>query len=266
MNTIDWYQFQEDICLYFQSIGASAETNVTVRGVRTNHDIDILVKTKFLGEDLTWVIEAKKWKKKVNKLQVLALRTIVDEIGADRGFIVSEAGFQSGAYEATNNTNVKLKTFEELKRDTKELVENEIIKTHIARLNLLEKRYYSHSKSVRIDYGLTGEYCMPYYDFCVADILMTAQRALIFAERKEYPIKLDTVSSDKVGDLVVDNFQQLTNWLNLNCNWLDQQLFKAESEMYLDGEYKPRNEKPFTEKDGSIRELIAEVYFPKNKC
>lgn len=266
MNTIDWYQFQEDICSYFQSIGASAETNVTVPGVRTNHDIDILVKTKFLGEDLTWVIEAKKWKKKVNKLQVLALRTIVDEIGADRGFIISEAGFQSGAFEACTNTNVKLKTFDELKIDTRELVEHEIIKTYVARLDFLEKRYFSHSKSIRVDYGLRGDYCMPYYDFSATDILMTAQRALIYAEQKEYPIKLDTVSSDKVGDLVVDNFQQLTNWLNLNCNWLDQQLFKAESKMYIDGEYKPRIEEPSTEDKGSIKELITKVYFSKNKC
>ena len=48
----EWFKFQEVICDYFKSIGAEAKTNVSVQGVRTSHDIDILVKTKFLGEDL----------------------------------------------------------------------------------------------------------------------------------------------------------------------------------------------------------------------
>ena len=55
-ETSEWFQFQEEICAYFESIGAIAETNVTIQGVRTSHDIDVLVKTKFLGEDLIWMV------------------------------------------------------------------------------------------------------------------------------------------------------------------------------------------------------------------
>ena len=40
----EWFKFQEVICDYFKSIGAEAKTNVSVQGVRTSHDIDILVK------------------------------------------------------------------------------------------------------------------------------------------------------------------------------------------------------------------------------
>src|ERR1035441_2946379 len=156
-ETADWYQFQEEICNYFNSIGAVAQTNVSVQGVRTTHDIDVLVTTKFLGEGLTWIIDAKKWKKKVSKGQVLGLRTIAEDIGADRAFIISEAGFQSGAFEAAKKTNVKLKTFEELKTDTKELIESEIIKSYKRRLELLEIRYWSHSKAIRKKYGLRSE-------------------------------------------------------------------------------------------------------------
>ncbi|NQY30660.1 MAG: restriction endonuclease [Flavobacteriaceae bacterium] len=92
-NKKEWYNFQEEICEHFKFIGASAETNVRIKGVRSHHDIDILVKTKFLGEDLLWVIEVKKWKEKVSKLHILALRTIVDDIGAYKGFIISENEF-----------------------------------------------------------------------------------------------------------------------------------------------------------------------------
>lgn len=235
----DWYQFQEDICEYFDSIGASAETNVTVQGVRTSHDIDVLVKTKFLGEDLTWIVEAKKWKKRVNKLQVLGLRTIVDDIGADRGFIISEAGFQSGAYEAAENTCVKLKTFNELKSDTKELVEAEIVKTYKKRLELLEIRYWSHKKSIRKQYGLRqeiGDFPIP---FSGQLLMRTAHEALIEAERKNYPIDLETFLLEKNGDLVANNFQQLANWLNLNINYMDEKIIRAEAEMLKNGDFNP---------------------------
>lgn len=238
-KTADWYQFQEDICTYFESIGAIAETNVTIQGVRTKHDIDVLVKTKFLGEDLTWIVEAKKWKKRVNKLQVLGLRTIADDIGADRAFIISEAGFQSGAYEAAESTNVKLKTFDELKTDTKELIEEEIIKTYIKRLELLEIRYWSHSKSIRKQYGLRGEIWDFPINFSGYTLLLTAQNALISAERKEYPIFLKTLHAEKVGELVAHNFQQLANWLNLNLNYLDQKILEAESKMIENGDFNP---------------------------
>lgn len=235
----DWYQFQEDICSYFISIGASAETNVTVQGVRTTHDIDVLVKTKYLGENLTWIIEAKKWKSRVNKLQVLGLRTIANEIGADRAFIISEVGFQSGAYEAAENTNVKLKTYDELKIDTRELVESEIIKTYKKRLKLLEIRYWSHSKSIRKEYGLRGELWDYPVNFSGQMLLSTAEYAIDLAEKKEYPINLETFAVEKVGELIAYNFQQLINWLNLNLNLLDEKLLNAEAKMIENNEFNP---------------------------
>jgi restriction system protein len=72
-----WYQFQELVREHFESLGADAETNVRLQGVRTCHDVDVLVKTKFLGEDITWLVEAKFWKTPVSKLHVLALRTML---------------------------------------------------------------------------------------------------------------------------------------------------------------------------------------------
>lgn len=149
-----WFEFQEQIKDHFVSIGADAQTNVRIKGVRTHHDIDVYVRTRFLGEDITWLVEAKHWKTKVKKAQVFTLRAIVDDVGADRGFIVSLSGFQKGAIEAAENSSVKLKTFEELVSHTKEVVESEILKTYSDRLGIIEDRYWSHAKAKRIDYGL----------------------------------------------------------------------------------------------------------------
>lgn len=126
-----WYSFQEEIAAYFKSLGTNAETNKPVQGVRTKHNIDVFVSTKFLSTDMHWIVEAKKWNSKVPKEKVLALRTIVDDIGADKGFIISELGFQTGAYEAAENTNVLLYTMTEFKEKTKHLVHAEILKMYV---------------------------------------------------------------------------------------------------------------------------------------
>ncbi|MDY6511846.1 restriction endonuclease, partial [Acinetobacter faecalis] len=106
--TKEWFNFQEKIAEHFRGLCVKAETNKTIKGVRTEHDLDVLVTSQYLCTNIKWVIEAKFWKTKVPKEKVFALRTIVDDIGADKGFIISESGFQAGALEAAQNTNIVL--------------------------------------------------------------------------------------------------------------------------------------------------------------
>jgi hypothetical protein len=235
----DWYHFQEKICNHFNSIGARAETNVTIQGVRTNHDIDILVKTKFLGQNILWIVEAKKWNHKVNKLHVLALRTIVNDIGADKGFIISEKGFQSGAIESTKESNISLTTLEDLIEDTKHFIQGEIIQSYKKRLTILETRYWSHSKTNRKDYGLRGEIWEIPVNFSGHNLIQTAHLAIDYAEKNNYPIDLETFMIEKQGELIANNFQELTNWLNLNLNFMDEKILKAEISMLKDGNFSP---------------------------
>jgi len=235
----EWYEFQETICSHFNSIGARAETNVKVQGTRTTHDIDILVKTKYLGQDLLWVVEAKKWKSKVNKLQVLGLRTIIDDIGSDKGFIISENGFQSGAIEAAENTNVRLITLSQLIVETGELIQSEIIKSYKKRLFLIEHRYWAHEKKIRVKYGLRGEIWDYPINFSGNNLLLIAHGAIKSAEKNEYPIDLETHMTERKGGLIANNFQELTNWLNLNLNFIDEKILSAEIEMIKNNEFIP---------------------------
>lgn len=239
-TTPDWYSFQEEIKDFFISIGAEASTNISIPGVRTSHDVDVSIKIKFLGEDLNWLIEAKHWNSKVKKSQVLAFRSIVEDIGADRGFVISKVGFQSGAFEAAKNTNIRLKTFDELKIDSKEFVEAEILKSYTKRINLIEDRYWSHSKSVRIKYELRHEVASYPIKFIGQQLLATARVAILSALDKMYPIDLETYLEEKRGELMAHNFQQLINWLNLNLNYFDEKLLVAEWRMHKNGEYNPQ--------------------------
>ncbi|RZJ78985.1 MAG: restriction endonuclease, partial [Chryseobacterium sp.] len=228
----EWYNFQEEIKQYFISIGADARTNIRIEGIRTAHNIDVYVETRFLGEDLVWLVEAKYWKKKVNKSHVLAFRTIVEDIGADRGFLVSKAGFQRGALEAAINTNVKLRSLAEMKTETKGMVENDILKTFSKRLTIIEDRYWAHSKTIRIKYQLRHDVGDWDLNFVGQQLLVTARKALLAAVERQYPIDVDAYFKEQKGEAIVHNFQQLSNWINLNLNHFEEKLLIAEWEMY----------------------------------
>jgi len=50
----------------------------------------------------------------------LALRTIVEDIGADRGILISNAGFQSGAIRAADKANITVTDLDGLEKTAKE--------------------------------------------------------------------------------------------------------------------------------------------------
>lgn len=110
----NWKDYQEEAAEFFRSLGLKSSTDVKMKGVRTEHDVDILVKIDVAGLSIKWIIECKCWKSPVNKLHVLALREIVADLGVDRGIILCEVGFQSGAVEAANLTNVQVSSLDKL--------------------------------------------------------------------------------------------------------------------------------------------------------
>lgn len=61
-----------------------------------------------------YLCECKFWSKPVPQEVIHSFRTVLADFGAHRGFIISRVGFQAGAKEAVQNTNLDLLTFEEL--------------------------------------------------------------------------------------------------------------------------------------------------------
>lgn len=152
--SVDWYDYQEETAAFFRSLGLEAQTNVTVQGVRTQHDIDVLVKMHHVGFEVIWVVECKQWKSKVSKLHVLGLRNIVQEIGADRGILLCEAGFQSGAIEASRLTNVVVTSLANVMQSAENEVYSLRIRELLERIEASRERYWKIPKSKRIKHGL----------------------------------------------------------------------------------------------------------------
>ena len=151
---LDWSQYQERVADLFRSVGLSAETNVHLTGTRTTHDVDVLVKGSLAGLTVTWLVECKYWKRRIPKKEVFALRTIVDDTGSDRGFIMAESGYQSGALEASCYTNVMLTSVADLRESLAPEIGKVLLHSILGRVISCRERYWTISKEDRIEYGL----------------------------------------------------------------------------------------------------------------
>jgi hypothetical protein len=188
-----WKKYQEDAASYFHSLGLDASTDVTVSGVRTTHDIDVLLKSHHAGFDIIWIVECKHWKTPVSKLHVLALREIVSDIGADRGILLSEAGFQSGAREAANLTNVQVTSISEMRETASSSIYAMRLRDLFDRAGICKDRYWDIPKDERIKFGLRAEYYE--HDYSGARIVDVCADLLSRAFRGIYPFQSQTLEA-----------------------------------------------------------------------
>jgi restriction system protein len=189
----EWDDYQEETAEFFRSIGLEAETNVTLQGVRTSHDVDVVVRSDLFGFDLLWIIECKYWRQAVSKLHVLALREIVADLGADRGILVSESGFQSGAIEAADLTNVQLSNLAQLRVSSANALGMARLREVHDRVLRTRARYWDLDKDTRIERGLRPDVAANGYS---GDRVMNAiEKALSSAFAQRFPVE----SADPAG-------------------------------------------------------------------
>ncbi|NCL76396.1 restriction endonuclease [Rhodococcus sp. YH1] len=109
-----WKDYQEEAAQFYRSLGLIATTDERIEGVRGTHDIDVAVRGRHGGIDFLWIVECKRWARPIPKEKVAALSSVVADIGASRGILLSEAGFQAGALRMAERSNVTLTSLKEL--------------------------------------------------------------------------------------------------------------------------------------------------------
>lgn len=182
-----WKQYQEDAANFFRSLGMNAGTDARVQGVRTTHDVDVLVSSQYAGFEIRWIVECKHWRNAVTKLHVLALREIVSDLGADRGILLAESGFQSGALEAAHLTNVQLTSLAALRAPAEFQVYAMRVMELYDRVQSCRDRYWAMSKSDRIEYGLRPD--VPEIGYSGDHVIALADDLLKKAMRGVYPVE-----------------------------------------------------------------------------
>jgi restriction system protein len=141
MTTPRWSRYQEDAAAHFRRLGLPTSTNVTLAGVRSTHDVDVVVRFERAGIDHLWIVECKDTGRPVSKDKALLLRTIVDDVGADRGILLCENGFQRGAYEVAERTNVLVTSLAQLEDASQVELFAADVATFDKRVRLAEKSW-----------------------------------------------------------------------------------------------------------------------------
>lgn len=188
-----WSDYQEAVAAFFRELGLDAESNVTIHGSRTTHDIDVLVRLRHIGFDVTWIVECKLWETRITKVHVLALRTIVIDVGADRGILLSESGFQSGAREAATLTNVHTASLADLRNSAAPEVHAMQLRNLYDRVEAAGELYWDISKEDRIALELRPD--VGFCGYSGARVVESARDLLTKAFRGTYPITGDSVGA-----------------------------------------------------------------------
>jgi len=110
----DWRELQAMTGQLFTEIGCEVKVGKRLEIVRGTKEIDVYARDNHATPPAVYLSECKFWKRPVPQEIVHAFRTVVSDAGAHRGFIISNAGFQQGAFEAARNTNTDLVTFTQL--------------------------------------------------------------------------------------------------------------------------------------------------------
>lgn len=213
-SSMDWKDYQEQAASFFRALGLDAETDVTIQGARTKHDVDVLVKSHHAGFDVTWIIECKHWKSRVSKLHVLALREIVNDTGADRGILLAEGGFQSGAIEAATLTNIQVTSLADVEHSASNAINSMRLRDLSDRLMWCKEEYWEIPKFMRIESGLRTDVETGYSgDWAIK----AGENLMLKGFRGEYPIIPDEthriISKEVVGQEIPDRFENLNELL-----------------------------------------------------
>lgn len=111
----DWRDLQNLVGQLFEELGCEVQIGHKAKLLRGGtKEIDVHVVDRDMAPPSTYLCECKHWKRDVEQEVIHAFRTVMEELGAHRGFIIASSGFQSGAEASVRNTNTDLLSFDEL--------------------------------------------------------------------------------------------------------------------------------------------------------
>jgi restriction system protein len=113
----DWRDLQNRVANILAGSGFSVQTEKVIATARGTAEIDVYGQEVIDRRTYTVLCECKHWKTRVPQSVIHSFRTVVSDAGANVGYIISTAGFQSGALEAAELTNLRLVTWYEFQEE-----------------------------------------------------------------------------------------------------------------------------------------------------
>lgn len=110
---VSWRDLQIEVARVLHESCFNVEIEKKLKSARGCVEIDVYSEEKVHGRPYIIVCECKYWKSRVPQSVIHGFRTIVSDVGANVGYIISSNGFQRGAFNASEYTNIKLMTWGE---------------------------------------------------------------------------------------------------------------------------------------------------------
>ncbi len=117
----DWKILQNGVCRIFNEIGLEAETNKEVTTPRGKVSLDVFAIDPGSVDKIQYIVECKNWNSSIPQSVIHSFTTVIHEVGAHVGYIVSKHGFQKGALDYLNNTNIKALTYKDFQNHYMEI-------------------------------------------------------------------------------------------------------------------------------------------------
>lgn len=112
-----WIDLQNKVAYILQCSGFEVDTPKKVATVRSDIEFDVFAQNK----DISVACECKYWKRKVPQNVVQAFRSQLDDVGINKGYIISMHGFQRGSYESADSTIIELRTWNDFMNEYRDL-------------------------------------------------------------------------------------------------------------------------------------------------
>ena len=112
----DWKDLQSGVCKIFNEIGLHAEENKLFRTPRGTISLDVFAVDPGSVDSIQYVAECKNWKNSIPQSVVHAFTTVMHEVGANIGYIISKKGIQKGAKNYLQNTNIRGITYADFQK------------------------------------------------------------------------------------------------------------------------------------------------------
>jgi restriction system protein len=103
-----WQELEAGVARILNEAGLRAERGKSLETARGTVNVDVVASDDAINPPVLTVFECKYWKRPVPQTVVHAFRTIIIDSGANAGFIVSRSGFQVGAEDAAQFSNIRL--------------------------------------------------------------------------------------------------------------------------------------------------------------
>ncbi len=149
ITPVDWKDLQNKVADVFSDMGCKPYVEKRIETARGSVTIDVYIEDANSIPSSIILCECKHWERPVPQSAVHSFRTVISDCGAHHGIIISKNGFQSGAYDASVHSNIKILSWDEFQEE----MYPRWIKSMINKVKALTRKLVDYSNDENDEFG-----------------------------------------------------------------------------------------------------------------